>query len=112
MKKLTNIQNQKIIHGGYSDIRLWPCYMVYTGSILFLSPQIGTFFSMVIVSVPAFMIALNIAKKYPVVEYEKYSWAKNTSSPVVKTKKKTAKRRATLRPFIDIPLKFTSPVVD
>ena len=82
--------------------------MIYTSLILFLSPLVGTFLSVIVVSVPALTIAVKVAKKYPLEQYEQFSWAKNTSSPAVKTRKKAAKRGASLRPFIDIPLKFTS----
>lgn len=48
--------------GGFSDIRLWPCYMAYSGTILFLSPLIGTFWSYVLVSIPAFYVAHRVAQ--------------------------------------------------
>lgn len=50
------------IHGGYSDIRLWPCYMLFTGSILLLSPLIGLLFSILMCAIPALILASKAAR--------------------------------------------------
>ena len=57
--------------GGYSDPRLWPCYMLFTASILILAPFIGFALALLAVSVPSFIIALKVAK----------ATANNVSSP-------------------------------
>lgn len=76
-----NTYNKKIpvdpIHGGYSDIRLWPCYLVLSASILFLSPHIGIFPSLIIIGIPAFIIAKTVAGKQPIQQYDSYSWLKD-----------------------------------
>lgn len=63
--------------GGYSDIRLWPCYMVYSGSIFLLAPQIGVLVSLVVVSILALLIARNVSSKQPVSECDSYHWTKD-----------------------------------
>lgn len=47
---------------GYSDVRLWPCYMIFSSLILFLSPLLGGFWAFMTVAFPAFYIALKVAK--------------------------------------------------
>ena len=67
-------------HGGYSDIRLWPCYMVLSGLILFLTPLIGMFLSVVLVGTPFFVIAKKVADRTaanePMVKYDIEKWVK------------------------------------
>lgn len=48
--------------GGYSDVRLWPCYMIFSSLILFLSPITGMFWAFTIVIIPALYIAVKAAK--------------------------------------------------
>ena len=64
--------------GGYSDIRLWPCYMVFCSLILFLAPQIGMFLAIVLVGTPAFVLAKKIADKQaanePLITYNIDQW--------------------------------------
>ena len=71
-------------HGGYSDIRLWPCYMVFSSLILFLAPQIGMFLAVVLVGTPAFVLAKKIADKQtanePVVRYNIDQWVDDMMS--------------------------------
>ncbi len=51
----------KVTQGGYSDLRLWPCYMVFSGSMLLLIPRFGTFSSLIIVGTPALLFARWVA---------------------------------------------------
>lgn len=71
-------------HGGYSDIRLWPCYMVFSSLILFLAPQIGMFFAVMLVGVPSFMIAKKVAdmtiSNEPLVRYNIEQWVDDMMS--------------------------------
>ena len=64
--------------GGYSDIRLWPCYMVFSSLVLFLAPQIGMFLAIVHVGTPAFVLAKKIADKQsanePIIRYNIDQW--------------------------------------
>lgn len=64
--------------GGYSDIRLWPCYMVFSSLVLFLAPQIGMFLAIVLVGTPAFVLAKKIADKQaanePLIIYDIDQW--------------------------------------
>ena len=64
--------------GGYSDIRLWPCYMVFSSLVLFLAPQIGMFLAIVLVATPAFVLAKKIADKQaanePIIRYNIDQW--------------------------------------
>lgn len=64
--------------GGYSDIRLWPCYMVFSSLVLFLAPQIGMFLAIVLVGTPAFVLAKKIADKQaanePIITYNVDQW--------------------------------------
>lgn len=48
--------------GGYSDVRLWPCYMIFSSSILFLASFTGMFWALVIVAVPALFFAVKAAE--------------------------------------------------
>jgi hypothetical protein len=65
-------------YGGYSDIRLWPCYMAFSSLILFLAPQIGMLLAIVLVGVPSFVIAKKVADKSaanePIVRYNIDQW--------------------------------------
>jgi hypothetical protein len=67
--------------GGYSDTRLWPCYMVFSGLILFLTPHIGMSLSVALVSAPALAISLYIAdisrSNMPRVGYDIDQWIKD-----------------------------------
>lgn len=59
----------EIIQGGFSEPILQPCYLVGIGTIFLLSPYLGWFLSTLVVSVPAFYIAVKISKK----QDERYS---------------------------------------
>lgn len=65
-------------HGGYNDIRLLPCYMVFSGLILFLAPQIGMFSAIILVGTPAFVLLKKIADKQavnePIIRYNIDQW--------------------------------------
>ena len=77
MKLFKNKQTQdmSIIQGGFSDIRLWPCYMIYSSSILFFSPRIGAFVSFAIFTTIAVIVAVRVAANIPkVVEYDLEKW--------------------------------------
>jgi hypothetical protein len=72
--------------GGYSDMRLWPCYMAYSGLILFLAPQIGILLAVVVVGFPFLMIAKKVADttvgNRPVVRYDIDQWIKDMRAAV------------------------------
>lgn len=40
---MSRSKSDAILHGGYSDVRLWPCYLVFSGIGLGLSPLVGGF---------------------------------------------------------------------
>ena len=48
--------------GGYSDFRLWPCYLIYITLILMLFPFVGAFLAFLIITIPAVYVAFNITK--------------------------------------------------
>lgn len=48
--------------GGYSDMRLWPAYMISSILILTLSPLIGSFLAFGLVLTPALFIAVRAAR--------------------------------------------------
>jgi len=75
---------EKIIQGGYSDIRLWPCYMIFSSLMLFLMPQIGFFLSILIVGTPAFLIAKWIADRQPIETYDVEVWSKDLDLAIAK----------------------------
>lgn len=58
-KQVESIDPQK---GGYSDMRLWPAYMISSILILTLSPLIGSFMAFALVLTPALFIAIRAAK--------------------------------------------------
>jgi hypothetical protein len=58
-KQSESIDSQK---GGYSDMRLWPAYMITSILILTLSPLIGSFLAFGLVLTPALFIAVRAAK--------------------------------------------------
>lgn len=64
--------------GGYSDIRLWPCYMVFSSLILSLAPKIGMLPSIILVGVSSFLIAKKVAdmtiSNKPLVRYDIEKW--------------------------------------
>ncbi|MDQ5886400.1 MAG: hypothetical protein QG628_797 [Patescibacteria group bacterium] len=72
MKQIQN-QNNKVdvTKVGYSDNRLQPCYLLFTTLFFLALPIFGQFAALLIVGVPAFMIALKVAeleRKDPVAE--------------------------------------------
>lgn len=48
---------------GYSDLRLWPCYLILTSLILLLAPFMGLATTFLVVCVPAIIIARFAAKQ-------------------------------------------------
>ncbi len=48
---------------GYSDQRLWPCYLILTSLLLFLAPFLGLAITCVIIGIPAVVIARFAAKQ-------------------------------------------------
>ena len=48
---------------GYSDLRLWPCYLSLTSLIILLAPFMGLAATFLVVCVPAHMIASFAAKQ-------------------------------------------------
>jgi hypothetical protein len=48
---------------GYSDLRLWPCYLILTSLLLLLAPFMGLAASIAVVCVPVYMIASYAAKQ-------------------------------------------------
>lgn len=49
-------------HGGYSDVRLWPCYIPISGAALLLIPAFGEFWALLAVGLPTFWIMGRVAK--------------------------------------------------
>lgn len=80
------VKNQpvKITQGGYSDIRLWPCYMLVSSLMLFLIPHIGAFWSTVIVFTPSFLIAKWVADRQPIETYDVEAWSKDLDLAITK----------------------------
>jgi hypothetical protein len=50
------------LRGGYSDIRMWPCYGVACALIFATMPFIGLFWAIVLVGVPSFVYMLRLVK--------------------------------------------------
>ena len=48
---------------GYSDLRLWPCYLILTSLLLLLAPFMGLAATFLVVCLPAYMIASFAAKQ-------------------------------------------------
>ena len=46
--------------GGYSDIRMWPCYIVLSATTLFFAQWLGLFWSFVLLGAPLFAISIYI----------------------------------------------------
>jgi hypothetical protein len=69
-------QHISIVQGGYSEPLLQPSYLVTIGLIFLLAPSLGMFWSFMLVSVPAFMIALRIAKQQQKHKYDYAAWQK------------------------------------
>jgi len=60
MRKNTNQLDPQ--HGGYSDVRLWPCYIPISGAALLLIPAFGEFWALLAVGLPTFWIMGRVAK--------------------------------------------------
>ncbi len=100
---------------GYSDVRLWPCCMIFSSLILFLGPLLGVFWALVLVTIPATYIAVKAAKTqnsnleavaryrqgirdmYAVIE-EKDGLKANT--PAIKTETKVLKLAKQRKPIV------------
>lgn len=122
--KNKNIEDISVIQGGYSDVRLWPCYMAYSASILFFTPIIGIGFSLFIFTAIGLSAAIYASKRMPVVTYDVDAWSMDldialekdleipelSSYQIVtpakvktpKPKKVTTKRQSLL-PYLDMP---------
>ena len=48
--------------GGFSDIRMWPCYGVACALIFAAMPFIGLFWAVVLVGIPSFIFMLSLVK--------------------------------------------------
>lgn len=125
MKLFKNKQSKDIsvIQGGYSDVRLWPCYMIYSSLMLFFSPIIGLGLCLLIFSSIGLGIAIYASKQIPVFTYDIEAWTKDlnlaldngldlpgienyqivTPAKVKAPKqKKVARKRQSLAPFLDM----------
>jgi hypothetical protein len=125
MKLIKNKQSDiSVIQGGYSDVRLWPCYIIYSSLILFFSPFIGMALAVLLFTAIGFGIAVYAGKQMPKVSIDFDSWnkdfdaayAKGLSLPNVldyevvtpakvktpKPKRITTKKRA-FWPYLDMP---------
>lgn len=49
--------------GGYSDIRLWPCYLIFSVSVLALHLYLSLFISFMIIGAIGFAIAFYASKQ-------------------------------------------------
>ena len=47
--------------GGYSDIRMWPCYMALSLSTLFFAQWLGIVWSFLIIGLPVLLISIKLA---------------------------------------------------
>ncbi len=133
MKLFKNKQSNDIsvIQGGFSDIRLWPVYMVYSGSILYFAPRYGLFNTITIFSILAVCVLVLVIKISPVATSSTYdfdAWIKDlnlaydNNQPLpelnnylilipVKAKQPKAKKttkRLSLRPYLDLRAKIGS----
>ena len=54
----------KAIQWGYSDIRMWSCYMILCISVLVCNIWFGLFWSTVLVGLPLFVLSLRLFKIY------------------------------------------------
>ena len=67
-----------ILQVGFSDIRMWPCYMILCIVTLFFNKWLGLFWATVLTGMPAFIVSLRLFKlhepdKAPVKEVEVYA---------------------------------------
>ena len=56
--------NIKAIQWGYSDIRMWPCYMILCISTLIFNKWLGLFWATILVGLPVFVLSLRLFKLY------------------------------------------------
>ena len=68
----------KAIQWGYSDIRMWPCYMILCISVLVCNIWFGLFWATVLVGLPVFYISLRLLKlhdpnKAPIAEVDVFA---------------------------------------
>ncbi len=126
MKLFKDKQSEDIsvIQGGYSDVRLWPCYMIYSAAILFFTPIIGLGFSLFIFTAIGLSAAIYASKQMPVITYDVDSWAndldialeKGLALPELESyqivtpakvkspkQKKVTSKRQSLLPYLDMP---------
>lgn len=64
MKSVSRYENMKPnpVHAGYSDIRLWPCYMLFSATVLFFAPFLTIFGSFLLFGYLASGIAKMVYK--------------------------------------------------
>lgn len=71
--------------GGYSDIRMWPCYMVLCMITVFFSQWLGLFWSFMLLGLPLFTLSLYIvgvtrSDATPIDRYLVYEHIKNQNT--------------------------------
>ena len=76
MKLIKNKQSKSIsiIQGGYSDVRLWPCYIIYSSLVLFFSPIMGMGSAVLLFTTIGFGAALYAASYAPKTSYDMDRW--------------------------------------
>ncbi|MDQ5970156.1 MAG: hypothetical protein QG593_673 [Patescibacteria group bacterium] len=79
MKLIKNKQSEdiSIIQGGYSDVRLWPCYIIYSSLILFFAPIMGMALSVLLFTAIGFGVSLYAASRAPKTSYDMERWHKD-----------------------------------
>ncbi len=84
MKVSKNKQSKDIsvIQGGYSDVRLWPCYMIYSSLILFFAPIMGMALSVLLFTAIGFGVALYASKQMPVITYDVEAWRQDFDAAI------------------------------
>ena len=126
MKLIKNKQSEdmSIIQGGYSDVRLWPCYIIYSSLVLFFAPIIGMALAVLLFTSVGFGAALYAASRAPKTFFDMEKWNKDFDTALAnggdvpsildyevvvpakvkapKPKRVTSKKRA-LWPYLDMP---------
>lgn len=86
MKLIKKKQSEDIsvIQGGYSDVRLWPCYIIYSSLILFFAPIMGMALAVIVFTAVGFGIAIYAGKQMPSVSIDFDSWNKDFDAAYAK----------------------------
>ena len=76
------IKSIKKAQGGFSDIRLWPCYSVVGALALFLSLRVGMFLTAILIYMAVILATSWTIKRAPTIETDYKAWGRDVEHAI------------------------------